>query len=87
MAVDVYSVEFSGSLQVKPGEKIAVDGCVVSGESFQVLIGNREWLKQNAVAVPKNVNDQMVDQENLGRSAVLAAINGKEVFSMPEFMI
>ena len=44
-------------------------------------------MKQNAVAVPKNVNDQMVEQENLGRTAVLAAINGKEVFSMPEFMI
>ena len=43
-------------------------------------------MKQNAVAVPKNVNDQMVVQENLGRTAVLAAINGgKEVFSTPEF--
>ena len=55
--------------------------------SFQVLIGNGEWMKQNTVAVPKNVNDQMVEQENLGCTAVLAAINGKEVFSMPEFMI
>ena len=34
MAIDVYSVEFSGSLQVRPEEKIPVDGCVVSGESL-----------------------------------------------------
>ena len=34
MAVHVYSVEFSGSLQVRPEEKIPVDGRVVSGESL-----------------------------------------------------
>ena len=34
MAVDVYSVDFSGSLQVRPEEKIPVDGRVVSGESL-----------------------------------------------------
>lgn len=55
--------------------------------SFQVLIGNREWMKQNSVTVPKNVNDQMMEQENLGRTAVLAAINGKQALSITELMI
>lgn len=39
-------------------------------------------MKQNSVVVPKNVNDQMVEQEELGRTAVLAAINGKQVLRM-----
>uniref|UniRef100_A0A0P4WHT0 P-type Cu(+) transporter n=1 Tax=Scylla olivacea TaxID=85551 RepID=A0A0P4WHT0_SCYOL len=51
-------------------------------EPYKVLIGNREWMKQNSVVVPKNVNDQMVEQENLGRTAVLAAINGQLIGMM-----
>lgn len=44
---------------------------------LQVLIGNRDWMKQNSVPVPKNVDGQMAEQEELGRTAVLAAINGE----------
>ncbi|KAK7077087.1 ATPase Cu transporting protein 7B, partial [Halocaridina rubra] len=45
-------------------------------EPYKVCIGNREWMNQNKVFVPKNVDDQMREQEELGRTAVLAAING-----------
>ncbi|XP_066973024.1 LOW QUALITY PROTEIN: copper-transporting ATPase 1 [Macrobrachium rosenbergii] len=46
-------------------------------EPYKVYIGNRDWMSQNKVFVPKNVDDQMREQEELGRTAVLAAINGK----------
>lgn len=46
-------------------------------DPYQVYIGNRQWMNQNKVSVPKNVDDQMREQEELGRTAVLAAINGK----------
>lgn len=33
-------------------------------------------MKQNGIDVPKNADDQMTEQEQLGRTAVLAAVNG-----------
>ena len=47
--------------------------CAVFG---QVIIGNREWMRNNGVAVPDVVDQQMSQQENLGHTAVLVAING-----------
>ncbi|XP_068235378.1 copper-transporting ATPase 1 isoform X2 [Palaemon carinicauda] len=51
-------------------------------EPYKVFIGNRDWMNQNKVFVPKNVDDQMREQEELGRTAVLAAINGKLIGMM-----
>lgn len=45
-------------------------------EPYEVLIGNRDWMSQNGIIVPKNVDNQMEEQEELGRTAVLAAVNG-----------
>ncbi|XP_069166086.1 copper-transporting ATPase 1 isoform X1 [Procambarus clarkii] len=46
-------------------------------EPYQVLIGNRDWMEQNEVIVPKSVDEQMAEQEQLGRTAVLTAVNGQ----------
>ncbi|XP_042232654.1 copper-transporting ATPase 1-like isoform X3 [Homarus americanus] len=46
-------------------------------EPYQVFVGNRDWMSQNGIFVPKNVDEQMTEQEALGRTAVLAAVNGQ----------
>ncbi|XP_013143521.1 PREDICTED: copper-transporting ATPase 1 isoform X3 [Papilio polytes] len=50
-----------------------------SGSEQVVLIGNREWMSRNGVAVPARVQDQLRHDELLGRTAVLAAINDQLV--------
>ncbi|XP_050557799.1 copper-transporting ATPase 1 isoform X3 [Spodoptera frugiperda] len=44
-----------------------------------VLIGNREWMSRNGVTVPRRVQEAMQQDEELGRTAVLAAINDQLV--------
>ncbi|KAG1710406.1 Copper-transporting ATPase 1 [Nymphon striatum] len=44
-------------------------------QSFEVLIGNREWMIKNGLAVTQEVNRRMEDCEIHGETAVLVAIN------------
>lgn len=44
-----------------------------------VLIGNREWMARNGVSVPRRVQEALQRDEELGRTAVLAAINDQLV--------
>ncbi|XP_047738243.1 copper-transporting ATPase 2 [Hyalella azteca] len=46
-------------------------------EPVNVIIGNRGWMKQNGVAVPDAVDEQMSQQEKFGHTAVLIALNGE----------
>lgn len=52
-----------------------------AGEDVEqvVLIGNREWMSRNGVTVPRRVQEAMQQDEELGRTAVLAAINDQLV--------
>jgi Cu+-exporting ATPase len=44
---------------------------------LQVLVGNREWMRRNGISVPDTVDRFMIDQEDLGQTVVLCAVNGK----------
>ncbi|XP_065185852.1 copper-transporting ATPase 2-like [Sycon ciliatum] len=50
---------------------------VISDSSvFEVLIGNREWMRRNDVDVSATVSTDMEQFERLGQTVVLAAVNG-----------
>ncbi|KAJ0183023.1 hypothetical protein K1T71_000999 [Dendrolimus kikuchii] len=52
-----------------------------AGEEVEqiVLIGNREWMARNGISVPRRVQEALQQDEELGRTAVLAAINDQLV--------
>ncbi|CAL8355400.1 unnamed protein product [Merluccius merluccius] len=44
--------------------------------SYTVLIGNREWMKRNALHILPDVDEAMTEHERRGRTAVLVAVDG-----------
>ncbi|XP_043798036.1 copper-transporting ATPase 1 isoform X1 [Apis laboriosa] len=42
---------------------------------YEICIGNREWMRRNAINIPQEVELKMVAEEELGCTAVLAAVN------------
>ncbi|XP_054001874.1 copper-transporting ATPase 1 isoform X3 [Hylaeus anthracinus] len=42
---------------------------------YEICIGNREWMRRNAVTTSQEVEARMASEEDLGHTAVLAAIN------------
>jgi len=44
---------------------------------FPPPAGNREWMRRNGVSVSAGVEKKLVREEELGRTAVLAAVNGR----------
>ncbi|XP_067241092.1 copper-transporting ATPase 1 [Chanodichthys erythropterus] len=50
---------------------------VVQTASYSVLIGNREWMRRNALQVRADVDEAMTEHEKRGRTAVLVAVDNE----------
>lgn len=50
---------------------------LVQSASYTVLIGNREWMRRNALHILPDVDDAMTEHERRGRTAVLVAVDGE----------
>lgn len=48
-----------------------------NSEVYEVCIGNREWMKRNGVTIPQDVENTMRKEEDMGRTVVLAVIDGE----------
>ncbi|XP_009995454.1 PREDICTED: copper-transporting ATPase 1 [Chaetura pelagica] len=48
----------------------------VTPQKYSVLIGNREWMSRNGLIVKNEVDKAMMEHEQRGRTAVLAAVDG-----------
>jgi len=67
----------SGIDHLTNGEKVnlkPIEG--LQEGTFEVLIGNREWMLQNSLRIESDVDQVMIEHEERGHTAVLAAING-----------
>ncbi|KRX62214.1 Copper-transporting ATPase 1 [Trichinella sp. T9] len=64
-------------------EQILEEG---SNREWEVLIGNRKWLDKHGIQITNEVDGVMSSEEQMGRIAVLVAINGKvvSVFSVAD---
>ncbi|MCJ8735675.1 hypothetical protein PDJAM_G00250050 [Pangasius djambal] len=49
---------------------------LVQSASYTVLIGNREWMRRNALHIRPEVDEAMIEHERRGRTAVLVAVDG-----------
>jgi len=67
----------SSAKQVVQLQQMLGMGDAVPLNEYQVVIGNREWMRRNGVAVPSEIDPRMTEEEEFGNTAVLCAINGR----------
>ena len=74
-------VSYIERLASSSGSLISIDNdseaSTADTEYYEVLIGNREWLKRNNIRLEEEVDKRMSREEDLGRTAVLAVVDRK----------
>ena len=74
-------ISFIERLATSGGSLVSIDneGGQEEGDNqhYEVLIGNREWLKRNTIRLEEEVDKRMCREEDLGRTAVLAVVDRK----------
>ena len=74
-------VSYIERLASSSGSLISIDNdseaSTAEAEYYEVLIGNREWLKRNNIRLEEEVDKRMSREEDLGRTAVLAVVDRK----------
>lgn len=62
---------------------VEVDGVsAIALNEHHVLIGNRKWISEkNFIQIPDDIENKLVAQEQLGRTALLAAIDGRSFWN------
>ncbi|XP_066584908.1 copper-transporting ATPase 1-like isoform X2 [Prorops nasuta] len=81
--VPVDIVNISGSEQGKENlhlqqllePNVEGDRAPLFGDTYEVCIGNREWMRRNAINIAEEVDSRMMKEEELGRTAVLVSAN------------
>uniref|UniRef100_A0A8B9HJA2 P-type Cu(+) transporter n=1 Tax=Astyanax mexicanus TaxID=7994 RepID=A0A8B9HJA2_ASTMX len=61
----------------KPHKHIVSSDWSELSASYTVLIGNREWMRRNALHIRPDVDEAMTEHERRGRTAVLVAVDGE----------
>jgi len=54
-------------------------GLNTNEKAYSVLIGNREWMERNNIHVTNEIDVAMTKNERDGHTAVLVAVDGKEI--------
>ena len=52
-----------------------------TGDNYNVLMGNREWMEQNSISITPVIDQLMIMQEELGQTAILVAVNGMNLIT------
>ena len=52
-----------------------------TGDKYNVLMGNREWMEQNSISITPVIDQLMITQEELGQTAILVAVSGMNLIT------
>ncbi|KAF5291798.1 hypothetical protein FQA39_LY14286 [Lamprigera yunnana] len=73
-------VEVTNKQNLKLGELIGISAeSRYTRDAYEVIVGNREWMNRNGIIIEDDIDRRMIFEEELGRSAVLCALDGQIV--------
>ncbi|XP_076800660.1 copper-transporting ATPase 2-like [Clavelina lepadiformis] len=67
--------DLDGNLKLTNEETVSLSSGSAS-HTYNVLIGNRDWMRRNGIVIPHDIDVAMAEQEDCGYTAILTAIDG-----------